>query len=302
MAIFSVDTIKTSINDKLQLKEHDQDYSDCCYFSESLKYILEEHKKFIMLLSERYKLDPINEGDTLIQNLQYYLSDKIDIPYIVENMYNSFINTISKLWDDFSINVINRYNPSYKQHKDGYNYINSGIFTIYTSFKNELFKELSTLIRDLSKFRDFTSYEELIKELDIISANIYSSNPDTHFDQLRGNILGLSTPVKEDEFAGHLFYYYRNNNDTSNLKSIDNIFKELELEKNSMELSMSELVSKIKDIDFNSYIKDNIPKSTVDILIDITKDKLLRLSKICDTYIMVFSAKLDAVKDCIMVE
>lgn len=322
--VFSTQTILSSKNNSISIKENDNIiYKDHSFFLEAIEYILKDHKEFQTNMICSYSNNTINESGSDI--LKSALG-KIEPKKILNKVLEKFIEILEKLWNKFKSFMINFFNKDrtinkYKKEletfentiyfqNDRYIYTNLGMNTSYTTFKSNIEKEFSTLILKLSTFRDFKSYDQLYNELEIMKQDINSNNE--YFENMRGNILGSRNSIKKEEFATELFNYYRNNGSyipagkispqevrtaCKNYFNYNTLMKSVEKDKNDMLTESRKIQKEISKIKLENFVKVNISEDDQRVFVKILSDKSFKIKQVCDIYLQVFSAKLDAVKE-----
>lgn len=328
--IFSTATLLSSKEKSFPLKEqisfgNIENYS---FFFESLNMISEDQRIIQSIISGSNNNQEIcNEGILTVGFLSLLSAiKKIDFKKIISTIIKKFLGLLEKLWNSFNArlldfmgddNVIKKYqskimnlNDTVEFDEERFIFTNLGISTSYASFKNELEKEYTTLILDLSKFANFSTYEGLFKEIQSMKERIDLS--ENYFDELRGRIVGSYNPVSANEFAAELFNYFRNhgnkipagNISSQEIKSICNSYfnystdmKKLKKDKSDLKEAANKIEKDILNVKLENYAKPNIPEDAQKMFVTILQDKVSRLNLICSLYTQVFSAKLDAQKD-----
>ena len=323
--VFSTETIKYATNKSIfNNKQNIGDIDNKSFFIESLDLISQEQRVFKSLLNESFSREIIYEG--VASDLLKSAIKRIDPKKIITNIFQGFLKLLETLWNKFHAfmldymgknNVLKRYrnkletiNVSVYFPENRYMYTNLGTSTSYTTFKNELEKEYSSLVLNISKFRDFKTYENLFIEIENMKNQIDFS--DEYFDSIRGNVVASSTPVKKEEFTNSLYEYFRNNGIAISEGYIlpeeirlacnqyfdySKTIKQIQKDKSDLSNTAKDLQKKILSINLEEYIKDNIPSDAHAMFISVLKDKARRLNDICNIYLHVFSIKLDAVKE-----
>lgn len=328
--IFSTATLLSSKEKSFPAKEqisfsNIENYS---FFFESLNMISEDQKIIHSIISGSNNNQEIcNEGLLAIGFLALLAAiKKIDFNKIISTIIKKFLEILEKLWNSFNARLLDFVNDNsvIKKYKskimnldnivefdeDRFTFTNLGISTSYASFKNELEKEYTTLILDLSKFSNFSTYEGLFKEIQSMKERIDLS--ENYFDELRGRIVGSHNPISANLFAVELFNYFRNNGNKipagyifpQEIKSICNAYfnystdmKRIKKDKSDLKEAANKIEKDILNVKLENYIKPNIPEDAQKMFITVLQDKIYRLNLICSLYTQVFSAKLDALKD-----
>lgn len=321
--VFSINNlnIDKSNTPKTFINKTEQIYSEnSSIFFEMLDMISQENKQFYSSFNNIFSVKE-GYGTEFLKNT----ISKIDFKKILNKLLTSFVDLLNKAWDNihaFLLNlfgnkqVIAMYKDKLKNVNIGidfeetrYIYTNLGMNTSYTSFRNELEKEFSNLILDLSKFRSFSTREEVILNIQKIKDDI-SSQTD-YYDILRGRILGKRDVIQKEQFTTELFKYFRNDSveykNRIEPKEINMIseryfnyqktIKEIERDKSDMIKASKKLQRDINSISLESYTDVVYPDLVNNIFVDILSDKSKRINETCNLYLQLFAAKLDAVKE-----
>lgn len=321
--IFSTQILKSN-NNSLFVKENKSIYEDKSLFVETLGYILNEGKQMDSLIAESYSQQIMYEG--IASDILKSAIKKIDPIKILFKLLQSFIDLLNKIWKNFHTfmldfanknQVIKRYktklmNIENKVYfpEERYIYTNLGTTTSYTTFKNDLGKEYSSLILDLSKFRDYKTYESLVLAIEKIKQELDLS--DTYFDKVRGEIVGTQNSIAKENFATELYKFFRNDGSPVSASNISpneikritteyidfsKILRSIQKDKSDMEDEAKRLQKDIMSIKLENFVKDSIPEEVQRMFIRVLEDKAKRIKLTCDIYLQVFSAKLDAAKE-----
>lgn len=322
--VFSLDTIKESKQRSFPIKSNIDINMDKSFFFETLNMILEESKTFQSCFLETYSSNIVSEG--FGSDLLKSMVGKIDIRKILINILNSFMDLLEKLANDFCALLLSLFNKDkvikhYKKdiekidfsvyyQEDRYNYTNLGLNTSYTSLKNELEKEFSSLILNLSKLSKIRDNEELFREIENIKNEIDMT--EDYYDDMRGYIIGSRNPVTKSEFAGELFKYFRfggytvcaGNISANKIKEIcsdyfnyNKAIKTVHKDKSDMKSYARKLQHDIESVKLEDYVKENFPEEAQKMFIGILQNKTIRVKNTCDLFLQLFSAKLDAIKE-----
>jgi hypothetical protein len=323
--VFSTETIMRSNTSPFKDNNKQEYYlnEDRSFFIETLNYILQEDIELNQVILQS---NTIITEDGFIKNMVGNFIKRIDPKAILIKLLNSFMNLLDKLWRelkafimqfDNSNHVIKKYSKqinnlseSIYYPEDRYIYTNLGINTSYTSYKNEIEKEFSNLVLNLSTFNEFKKNSEIISKLEEIKNNLDLS--ESYFDEIRGYSIGSSSKISKENFAQELFKYFRNDGNKvskSNIspneikKILDNYqdyktnLKMIEKDKNDMRAISEKIKKDIKNINFDNYVNMDLPEEAGKIFISIIQDKVVRINNLCSMYLQIFSAKSDAIKE-----
>lgn len=283
--VFSAQTIKScNFSVFKENTEEEITYNDKSFFIKTLDYLADNNKQMNYLITDLFSKDNIQEEFTdLLCNI---IQDFLDILNKILDDFNSFIVELSSKKNEIKSNLycpdIDIYYP-----EDRYEYTNLGTSTSRTTFKNSIETELGNLLLNLTK----NTLEEEIED---------NSN---YFYDIQGKILGSEDPISKEDFPNRLYNFYRGEisdyNITSdeikqiytNYSNFDKNIKMIQKDKSDMEQSALNIQKYIMSLKIEKYIKN--PEVTNQIF----EKEIGRIKFICDTYLLVFSAKLDAVKD-----
>lgn len=323
--VFSTATIKSSQSKTFPAiqKESSIDTSKSI-FIETLQLILQEDI-FIQRSLVDSNSELLSESD-LGKELFKTMIKKVDFKKILSNILKWFINILEKIYREFEVfmvslvneksvikkfkNKLERYDKPIEYISNRYIYTNLGTNTSYTTYKNDLDKEFSTLILDLSKFRNFRSYEELYQSIEDMRNE--SSLSENYLDELRGFVLGSRNSITKADFPKELYNYFRNDGivvpsgiippeeirlSCDRFFNYKKIIKSIEKDKSDMKAESSKIQQEISRINLSDFVKDSIPQEAQTMFATVLNNKIARVKNICDLYLQLFSAKLDAAKE-----
>lgn len=325
--VFSTKTLIESTNNQLFNKQEKSLNINRSFFLESLELISEDQKIFRALMSNYYSNNIINEGS--VSDLLKLMIKKIDVKKIILNIIKGFMDILDKLWNRFNAfmldylgknNVIKHYKSKLEKLNEPVEYgesrfifTNLGSSISYTSFKNELDKEYSSLILSLAKLHDFKNYEQLFSDIENIKNDIDMS--EDYYNEVRGNIVGERNPIMKSEFPEALFKYFRNGGDplpsglitSSEIKyacseyfDFNKKIKMIQKDKSDLKSAASKLQKDVMNINLENYIKDNIPSEAQNVFVKVLENKSKRIKETCELYLHVLSIKMDSVKEAYM--
>lgn len=305
--IFSTKTILESQNKTIQ-ETNITLQNDKSLFFESLDLILQESISFNTILSVGKKiLSTVNFSDMIKRILKWFANS-------LESLWKSFISILIG-FERPSI-LINRYKNklenidiSIPYNKSYVEYSNLGINTSYTSYKVNIENILNSMYRDLDSVRKCRSYNDLYNELNSIKNDRTNNN---YVNEIRSEVLGTYDTVSKSEFASKLYSFFRKSTievtDISpeivrltlqNYLQYKSNLNMVEKDKKDLKNASSKIESELSSLNINEYINDSINinndierefNSIINSAISQTKD-------ICEIYLQVFSAKLDAFKE-----
>lgn len=323
---FSTKTIMSSVNNSVLIKEDNKiNTTDSCLFFEALNLFLNEQRLINSLIAESFIVNNTICEETVVDLFKKAIKN-IDIKKIIKSIIKSFKDIIEKIWNKLHAILLdfcnkNRVIKNYRKELENidfpvyfptnrYIYTNLGNATSYTTFSNELEKEFSGLILNLVKFRDFKTYESLYTEIENIKNEI--SLDDNYFNELRGRIIGTRDSVNSSDFASELFKYFRNNgaeipegNMTPNeirmaserYFDYQKTLKQIKKDKDDLKEAANKLEKDIMGINLEDYVKEGITPEVQKMFISVLENKCKRLKWSCEIFLLVFSAKTDAVKE-----
>lgn len=323
--LFSTETIMSSnFRSSFNNTQNDPKPDNNSIFIETLQFLLQENIEFQISMNNS-KIDSINESIHASDVLKSLIK-KIDFKKIIVNILTKFIELLEKMGKEVEVffaslanqnTVIKRYKKQLQNFEkevhfpdNRYIYTNLGVSTSYTTYKSELDKEYSTLILDLTELSKFNTYEGFYNTIQNITdeCNMTESN----IDELRGKVLGTLNPIKSEDFAKEAFNYFRNDGNqvgASNIlprevrKACDDFFnyskqiKMVKKDKSDMKQNSLKIQKDISNLKLEDFIKDNLPPEANTYFAKLLNNKCIRVKSLCDIYLMLFSIKLDALKD-----
>ena len=327
--IFSTDILKSVSSNNIYNISNSRNNIDkieeSSLFIDTLKAISEDSRYFTSQFSEAFS---IQEDSSFSSFVFKNTVGKLDFKKILTKILNWFIKLLEDIWNRFKSLLLNLFGQDkvvkhYKQDlenikipvrytEDRFIFTNLGLNTSYTSYKTEIEKELSSLILDISKFKLIHTTEKIVSELEFIKQNIDTS--ENYYNEIRGYILGTRSPIMKGDFATELFKFFRNNGNPVNGPSIitpnemkricsdyfdfKKLLKEVQKDKQDMQNVAKDTIRSIQNINLQDYIKnDTLPKEVEKIFLQIVENKCTRIKNLCDIFLQVFSAKLDAIKE-----
>lgn len=311
--VFSTQTIIESSNRSFNKKEIKYQVNPESFFVESLDYILNENKEFNSLMITETKSTLIN----------------IDFKKIIKWILDKFMELLDKIWKQFKVvlvdfatdnSVIKKYKKQLETTENDidfsetrYIYTNLGLNTSYSSLKIELEKEKSNLILALSNF-DGSTYKSSTLYENLINMKEELSSDNNYLDIIRGKVVGSNESISKEEFAMKLFNYFRN--DGIEISSGTILAKEIrktcsdyfdyskniklvEKDKSDMKSYSNKLKSDISSIKIDKILnyEGNLSNEISKVFNEILVIKSQRVKSICDLFLQLFGAKLDAIKD-----
>lgn len=288
------------------------------FFYEALSMMLEENKNINYML--------LNSSNVITEDgIFKSILSRFDLNGILKKILNGFMSIIDKLWNQihaFLLNFLNAdsvikhnkkkletINSKVYYSKERYMFTNLGNNTTYTTFKTELESVYGELIDDLIVLRSANNTEKLYSYIEELHDKVQCA--DEEMDYRRGKILATQSNIKKEEYASALFNYFRHDGialaegDISVEeihKTVHDFFESKDLikgakkDKESMITESKKLQNKINSIKLNEYSEYGNEKIQ-EYFITILKFRASMIQNVCEAYIQLFSAKIDAVKD-----
>lgn len=334
MGVFSVNTIKESKTKDISTpSEFGSIDIYGSFFEQSLDLILDETKTFETLLCKEISVSEGFIGDLIID----YAKNKIkmiDPTEIFSNIFDWFISAFEKLGKSFCaflLNFVNRdaqlslykkklglYRGSVRYTKPYFEYRNLEYDSSYTSYKIEVENVYNNLNKKLLELSDAKSLTDVSTMVERIKDN--SEYNEEYISELRGKVLGLNKLVSMEEYPDALFNYYRTselpvskrvgmfekNIDGNRIRQAYNAYysaskQESSINKDIMKTKLTATAqkAKIRTINPNKYLSDGMKMNPqiLGIYNNIVVNSCRTVKAICDVYVMLFSAKLDALKE-----
>ena len=328
--VFSIDTIKES-KENLLFTENNavEEYSS--YFDQTLALLMQEDIEFNSLLSS----EVLSEGilsDIIIKAASEKLKT-IDYGAIFAKIFDWFIEAIERLVSSFGAFLLNFVNKDaqlkgfksklmklrgpVRYTKSYYEYQNLDISTSYTTYQAEIEKEYNDLVNRLQLLGSCKNNTDIAAMMSEIKVDL---NDDTYLDMARARVLGSNVPITEAEYANALFVYFRGsatpidpmarmfekNIDGNRVhQAAEQYFnsraQEAKIRRDQAVLKAEALKEKVKlrTLNPNNYLSGNMKMESEarQLYNSIVGLKCRRVKAVCDIYRLLFSAKIDALRD-----
>jgi hypothetical protein len=301
-------------------------YEDRSLFVESLD-LLREHDRFMNSLLKTAHTNVILSESSKKDEVFIHEFSIIDT---IKNIIDFFIDAIKSLWGKFktlfqkitySDSTIDKYEDRLKSMK--YNFTVTFPRYNYTCFdddipsinlKNTFYEDYSTLEGKLQNIADLKTKSERCERFRSLEADVKSIATPLYYDQARQRSLKTTYPISSSDYSTELFNRFRDGGEqvTSKItpdevtitfdryKKNKNLIKSLEKAKNdtiNAAKDVKKMISSIRlqNINKNYYVPyDTEEEALFDKILQV---KSGQVDQVCNIYIMVFSAKLDAAKD-----
>lgn len=333
--VFSVDTIKRSKNISLNREtiEESINYEDTNWFQMSLEMVLEESVEFDNMICMNEGIGDIITGaaaDALKKTL------KALNPYeILAKVFDWFINslaTLGRYFEAFLLNFLNddielaafkkrleQYRKPIRYDKPYFEYRNLSISTSYSTYEADIEKEYDTLIKDLSNLKYMKSNMEIAEYINNMS--MMNQYEESDMEIMRGKLLGLNKSVSKDNYADELFLFFRTTSspiepklgwfDKPNMSGerVHEAYKsyykasdqKMQIRRDiiKMKTGATQEKAKCRTVKPSDFLSENqsMDSSVVRIYNNIVSNKCKKIQAICDMYVTMFAAKLDALKE-----
>jgi len=331
--VFSVETIKGNKNRTLNSREEDLiNYEDTNWFQLSLEMVLEENVEFNNMICATEGIGDLIVGaaaDALKKTLQALN------PYnILAKIFDWFVNSLAKLGRHFEAFLLNFLNndielSAYKKKLENFRkpvrmldsyfeYKNLNISTSYTTYEAEIEREYDMLIKDLSNLRYMRSNMEIAEYIDAMAATNQYEEAD--IDAMRGRVLGLNRPVTKENYADELFLFFRTTATPIEPKysfgqknisgeRVHEAWKafynsseqrtQIRRDINKMKREADKEKAKCKHVKPEDFIPSqySMDSAVIRIYNGIVTNKCKKIQAVCDVYVTLFGAKLDALKE-----
>lgn len=326
--VFSTKTIEDSNLRKIPALEtgYVSEYSS--YLEESLNMIVQESEEFNKLMLQEGLL-----GDLVVKAAKGALQ-LINPEEILGKIFDWFVSCLERLGGSFRAFLLNFVNDSaelamfkkklanfrgqVRYTKEYFVYKNMDLDTSRTTYQIEVesqYNELVNSLQELSTCRDNTSVEEFINQLS--EKDQYDISD---MDDLRGRVTGTYGRVTKDEFADKVFNYYRTSETPYQYKAkmfeknIDGVRvhqaytayftakdQERIINRDIMKLKMAcaKEKAKVRTLNPTNFLPEGLKMNPRAVFAynSIVKTKILRIKDICEIYTILFSGKLDALKE-----
>lgn len=255
------------------------------------------------------------------------LKTNFTLENIVKFIIKSFISIITRIWREFEaicMSIVSK-NSQIKRLENKIRNIPvevkyTGPVYTYTHITDspsesdleteldDIYEEISSLLISLSKMKT--------SSIDIENA-INEFNKSSYTDELtladiRSTLLGLNSPVYEEDYIEILYKYFRNGATIANTnntftpedirKRLDNwnlapkLIKGYQRDKDKMEKAGNKLSDKLEKFNSDKYL-DNIPVATVDLYSDLVTRYCKKIKDVCQIYVIYYANRLDAAKE-----
>lgn len=333
--VFSIDTIKESKTRSLpNIETEVVNYEDVNWFNMSLQMVLEESVEFNnMIFSTEGGIGDLIYGAAAnaVKNIMKAIN-----PYdILAKVFDWFVNSLARLgryFEAFLLNFLNddielkaykkkleQYRGSVKLNSSYYEYRNLDISTSYTTYEAEIEREYDNLIKDLEELRYMKSSNDVAEYINNMSQlNQYE---EADIDAMRGRVLGLNHPVTKENYPDALFSFFRTTetpiDPNLGFFSKDNISglrvheaykayyqsgtQKAQIRRDIIKMKTGAMKEKAKvrlvnPSDFLSQ-QASMNSQVVRIYNNIVTNKCKKIQAVCDIYVMLFGAKIDALKE-----
>ena len=333
--VFSIETIKGSKNLTLNNKENKDviNYEDTSWFNLSLEMVLEESVEFDKLIcvdegigdmilgaaGEALKraLKVLNPYDILAKVFDWFISSIATLGRHFESFLLNFLN------DDIELSAFKKRLEQYRKpiyyDKPYFEYRNLDISTSYTTYETEIEREYDNLIKDLSNIKYLKSNMEIADYINNMS--MMNQYEESDMEVMRGRVLGLNKPVTKENYADELFLFFRttaspiepkfNWGNKTNISGerVHEAFRsyyrsgdqktQIRRDIIKMKTEATKEKAKCKSVKPSDFLSDNqsMDSSVVRIYNNIVSNKCKKIQAICDMYVTLFGAKLDALKE-----
>lgn len=334
--VFSVDTIKRSKNVSLNNREKIEEnvnYEDTNWFQLALEMVLEESVEFNNMICTNEGIGELiigAAGDALKRTL------KALNPYdILSKVFDWFVNSLATLgrhFEAFLLNFLNddielaafkkrleHYRGAIRYTKPYFEYRNLDISTSYTTYEAEIEREYDNLIKDLSNLKFLKSNMEIAEYINNMS--MMNQYEESDMEILRGKVLGLNKPVSKDNYADELFLFFRTTAtpiepklgffDKTNMsgdrvhEAYRSYYKsgdqKMKIRRDIVKMKTEAMKEKAKcrTVKPSDFLTENqsMDSSVVRIYNNIVSNKCKKIQSICDIYVTMFAAKIDALKE-----
>ena len=309
-----------------------KEFEDLSLFEFGINCIRESNEEIMSILSNIM----IESGYIVNEGFKDEFNKRFNFNYIVESIFKLFIKMIKKIYDKGKAiilqilydnktiikykSLIESYDKNLKVDFDHYNftYLDKDIpsSSLNLSFSNE-YEQLQDKLENIGKTNN---KEKIIFELNNLFNQIQEEINHGYYDKIRKSVLAIEDyedVIFEDQYDIALRRFFRNGLDIPNrnditydeihqslnrflkgkdmIKSIENHQKSIEdaankAKKSINKISVKSIMSSYKPIDYD--IEFNLNR--------VLKLKCGQIAECCNIYTLAFSAKLDAVKSCLV--
>lgn len=300
--LFSSDILKSKRKD---IKETVIKISDRSLFIESLSYLIESNKNFYKIISEADNNDQtdFDKAKQILSDIVASFTRGIEETYI--KFYKQILeihnNESEKIEDLEALQSLNNENE-FRFKMDRFKYTNLDILESYSSFKTDLLLFINRLVvysqKLLCPVKNIDEYR-----LTVSTIENEKRNAESEIDSIRGKLLNYNGYISKEEFESKIFLYFRPLHVEANSIIDSKELEEIRLSYNAINVSLkivesdkNRLLNNIEEaqkifnnlnIDFNNYGDFKFDELTIDCIKNI--------SYILDIYLLLFSARLDAI-------
>ena len=213
---------------------------------------------------------------------------------------------------------LEQYRGSIRFDKPYYEYRNLNISTSYTTYEAEIEREYDTLIKDLTNLRYLRSNIEIADYINNMS--MMNQYEESDMEVMRGRVLGLNKPVSKDNYADELFLFFRTtstpiepklgwNNKNISGERVHEAYKsfykageqKMQIRRDiiKMKTEATKEKAKCRLVKPSDFLPESLAmdSSLIRIYNNIVSNKCKKIQAICDMYVTLFGAKLDALKE-----
>lgn len=282
---------------------------DKSLFNEALNNILNEIK-----IVNRSMMKSCNEDYISIfnKNINYMVNE---YSKLVSDSFRDFKSIIEKQFKQnrelkLNINKLKKV-QEYIYTGERFKFDNLFFNPSYTTFKSEIdlqIKEINNYLNKLSNAKSIEDKLNILKEIGLYNDRFnYEAFVKSHICKM----LGLNIPIKYDEVGNIMFSYFRNNGVIIN----NNIISNNDIKKMCDSFGNPDKITSIairerNSLDYNLFYikketelsklvcKNNInPDQTNHIVKKYLENKFKLIKFICESYVLFYTARLDAIKD-----
>lgn len=323
--LYTLDMIKEANKERpstIEEKEIINFSEDYSFFCEVLEGLTIENILFNKMIYENNNEEIVEEGT--ISKFIWNKLKSVDIKKILLKILEGFGKLLKSLWDHFKAFMIqfSSKNSTFKKYdKELSNYdkdliyqdkrcifTNLDGFTSYNSFRSEIRDARDSLLRDGEEILSAKDPNKLAQILNNMKQE--RNNLVIDADMIRGNALGLGSPISKDDFGKYLYNHFRGEiidggtmtgmQVQDAYRSWKNIDKDVDLVKQDMTKLRNDCSKEeqaIKGMRLEDRFKGEITEEAASEFMRLVTYSVQYTKETCQTFLQILGSKMDAIKE-----
>ena len=323
--LYTLDMLK-KVDTMLSIKEESKDTihfsEDYSFFCEVLEGLTKENILFNKMIYENNTEEIVEEGT--ISKFIWNKLKSVDIKKLLLRILEGFGKLLKSVWDHFKAFMIQFSSKShvfkkYEKELLSYDkdliyqdtrciYANLDAFTSYNSFKSEIRDAHSSLVLDGEQILTTKDPNKLAQILNDMKEK--RNNLVIDADMIRGNALGLGSPISKEKFGNYLYNHFRQEIIDGGVVSgaiVQDAYRSLNTlnqDINDVKKDVSKLTADankeeqaIKAMRLEDRFKGEITEEAASEFMRLVTYSVQYTKETCQTFIQILGAKMDAFKE-----